>query len=126
LRRSFFAERERKHIPTNGVEVTPLLHCLDCGACCQARDGTILIVDDDLEKWRKEGYDWIIEHLEPGHFGQLAFKMTEEHRCVFQGTFETPYACRIYGHRATICRTFEQGCPQCFDIRRNQRTFETD
>lgn len=101
-----------------------ILHCLDCGACCQARDGTILITDEDIEKWNATGHQEIQEQLESGHFGQLAFKMTKQHRCVFQGTAESPYACAIYGRRATICRTFEKGCPQCFDIRRNRHDFD--
>ena len=102
----------------------PVLECLDCGACCQARDGTILIIDEDIEKWKREGRKDILSNLEPGHFGQLAFKMTKAHRCVFQGTSESPHACQIYGHRATICGAFAKGCPQCYDIRRNRRDFE--
>ena len=97
-----------------------LMHCLDCGACCRAREGTILIVDEDIERWRRLGERDIIDGLVPGHFGQLAFAMTKESRCRYQGTAESPYACAIYGRRATVCRAFEMSCPQCFDIRRNR------
>jgi Fe-S-cluster containining protein len=97
-----------------------IFDCLDCGECCHARDGTILIVDEDIEKWQQTGEEQIIASLVPGHFGQLAFSMTKSRRCIFQGTDESPYACSIYEKRATICRSFELGCPQCLDIRRNR------
>ncbi len=97
-----------------------LMDCLDCGECCHARDGTILIVEEDLEKWRNMGETGIIESLVPGHFGQLAFPMSEKHRCIYQGCVVSPNACSIYEKRATICRSFEMLCPQCLDIRRNR------
>ena len=97
-----------------------LFHCLDCGECCHARDGTILIEEEDIEKWRKMGETRILHSLVPGHFGKLSFSMSPEHRCIFQGTDESPYACSIYPKRASICRSFEMGCPQCLDIRRNR------
>lgn len=111
----------RKEIPYDAATIfKEIFDCLDCGECCRARDGTLLIIDKDIEKWRQMKENKIIESLVPGHFGQLAFPMTEKHRCVFQGTTLSPNACSIYEKRATVCRSFEMLCPQCLDIRRNR------
>jgi Fe-S-cluster containining protein len=96
------------------------MDCLDCGECCRARDGTILIVDEDIEKWRAMGETDLIDSLVQGHFGQLSFPMNAAHRCIYQGTPTSPNACSIYEKRATICKEFAMLCPQCLDIRRNR------
>ena len=114
-------KENRGNIPyTKRTVFREVFDCLDCGECCHARDGTILIVDEDIENWRRLGEDRIVDTLVPGHFGQHAFAMSDGHRCIFQGTESSPYACSIYEIRATICRSFEMLCPQCLDIRRNR------
>lgn len=107
-------------ILTKNIKIEPLMDCLDCGACCRAREGTILIEDEDIEKWKFSGHQNIIESLVPGHFGQLAFPMGANNRCIYQGTSTSPYACSIYENRASICRSFKKLCPQCLDIMRNR------
>jgi Fe-S-cluster containining protein len=120
LRNHIPPERRRCISYTEKTVFKELFDCLDCGECCHARDGTILIIDKDLEMWTKTEDTKIIETLLPGHFGQLSFSMTQDHRCIFQGTALSPNACSIYEKRATICRSFEMLCPQCLDIRRNR------
>lgn len=97
-----------------------ILNCLDCGACCFQRPGTILVTETDIERWRGSGRVDIIEQLEPGHFGFRAFKMTELGCCVFHGTPSDPHACAIYEDRADVCRDFAQGCGQCREFRRDR------
>ena len=116
------AARFRRKIEYNEHTVfQEVFDCLDCGECCHARDGTLLLVEEDITMWKRLGESKIIDSLAPGHFGQLSFAMTEAHRCIFQGTADNPYACSIYEKRAAVCRTFEKGCDQCLDIRRNRR-----
>ena len=110
-----------RNIPCGETTVfKEIMDCLDCGECCRAREGTILIADEDIEMWRRMGEQEIIDSLVPGHFGQLAFPMTEKNQCIYHGTDASPHACTIYEKRATICRSFAMLCPQCLDIRRNR------
>jgi Fe-S-cluster containining protein len=120
LRNPMPKKHRRKFIFRNDTIFQELMDCLDCGECCHARDGTILIVDEDIEMWRNMGETSIIDSLVEGHFGRLAFPMSGRHRCIYQGTDVSPNACSIYEKRATICRSFEMLCPQCLDIRRNR------
>jgi Fe-S-cluster containining protein len=94
--------------------------CLSCGACCHQRAGTILVTEGDIEHWRDRGRLDIIQQLEPGHFGFMAFKMTAEGTCVFHGTGADPHACAIYEVRADVCRDFEPGSAQCREFRRDR------
>ncbi|MGC4063198.1 MAG: hypothetical protein QM784_00820 [Polyangiaceae bacterium] len=45
-----------------------VLDCLECGACCFQRPGTILVTSDDITRWTESGRTDILEQLEPGHF----------------------------------------------------------
>lgn len=94
--------------------------CLTCGACCYQRPGTILVEASDLVRWRRIGRDDILSELEPGHFGQMAFKMTSLGACVHHGTGTEPHACRIYEVRSETCIKFEAGSQQCREFRRER------
>ncbi|HSC87450.1 MAG TPA: YkgJ family cysteine cluster protein [Polyangiaceae bacterium] len=96
------------------------LDCLACGACCrQASDGRILIPEEDLLRWRKQGRDDLLAQVVPGHFGEMAFAFTEAGACVHLGTASCEHACRIYEDRGTTCREFERGSWQCREFRRD-------
>jgi Fe-S-cluster containining protein len=97
------------------------LDCLTCGACCFQRAGTILVTESDIEVWRVQGRLDIIDQLESGHFGYMAFKMSERGACVFHGTACGEHACGIYADRAEVCRGFEQGSAQCHEFRRDRK-----
>lgn len=94
--------------------------CLTCGACCYQRAGTILVTDEDLVRWRRRDRQHILAQLEPGHFSQMAFKMTAEGCCVHHGLPGAPHACRIYEDRSETCRSFEAGSQQCREFRRDR------
>jgi Fe-S-cluster containining protein len=97
------------------------LDCLTCGACCRAgHDGRILVPEADLVRWRRAGRLELIEQLQPGHFGELAFATTPEGACVHLGTASSANACRIYADRGTTCREFEKGSWQCLEFRRDR------
>jgi Fe-S-cluster containining protein len=98
----------------------PDFDCLTCGACCFQRPGTILVPEADLLRWRRAGREDILEQLEPGHFGEMAFKMDERGCCVHHGTATEPHACHIYEDRGTTCREFEAGSRQCLEFRRDR------
>ncbi|MEY2936950.1 MAG: hypothetical protein RL033_7699, partial [Pseudomonadota bacterium] len=51
------------------------LNCLECGACCFQRPGTILISDADLVRWKRTQRHDILAQLDEGHFSQMAFRM---------------------------------------------------
>lgn len=103
---------------TEAVEET--FDCLECGACCFQRPGTILVEASDLVRWRKLGREDVLEQLEPGHFGQMAFKMNAQGCCVHHGTPDAPHACRIYDVRSETCIRFEAGSKQCLEFRRER------
>ncbi|HVZ34014.1 MAG TPA: YkgJ family cysteine cluster protein [Polyangiaceae bacterium] len=94
--------------------------CLECGACCFQRPGTILVTSADLVRWKRAQRDDILDRLEPGHFGQLAFQMGAHGACTHHGTSSQPHACRIYEARADVCREFEAGSQQCLEFRRDR------
>lgn len=96
------------------------LDCLECGACCFQRPGTILVTEADLVRWRRDERADILDRLEPGHFGQVAFMMADGGACVHHGTAKEPHACRIYEARSETCRDFEPGSPQCREFRRDR------
>jgi Fe-S-cluster containining protein len=96
------------------------LDCLACGACCYQRPGTILVSEHDLVRWKRGGRTDIVEGLRPGHFGQMAFAMTDGGACVHHGTAGEPHACSIYPDRGDTCRDFEAGSWQCLEFRRDR------
>lgn len=91
--------------------------CVTCGACCFQRPGTILITENDLVRYRREKRSDILDQLEEGHFGHMAFMMNEAGSCVHHGRPGAPHECQIYEDRAEVCRTFEAGSPQCLEFR---------
>lgn len=95
--------------------------CLACGACCRAAsDGRILVYEEDLVRWRREGRTQLIESLVPGHFGEQAFPCTEEGACVHLGTAAQTNACSIYETRGWTCHALEPGSSQCKAYRRER------
>lgn len=102
------------------VVVGEELDCLRCGACCrQASDGRILVSEQDLLRWKRQGRTDILGQIAPGHFGLRAFASTRQGACVHLGTVDSAHACRIYEDRGTTCRDFERGCDQCHEFRRD-------
>lgn len=96
------------------------LDCLACGACCRTgHDGRILIPEEDLLRWRRQGRDDIADAVQPGHFGLVAFATTAAGACVHLGTDFSPHACQIYEDRGTTCVEFERGSAQCHEFRRD-------
>jgi Fe-S-cluster containining protein len=104
----------------DGAAASPELDCLTCGACCFQRPGTILVSADDLLRWKRTGRNEILQQLEPGHFGQMAFAMGPNGACVHHGTDSEPHACQIYGSRSDTCRDFTSGSWQCLEFRRDR------
>jgi Fe-S-cluster containining protein len=96
------------------------VECDRCGACCHQREGTILVTDDDVERWRRQGRTDLIEKLTEGHFGLRAFAMTAAGACVHLGLPGAPNDCSVHEHRATVCREFRAGCRQCREFRRER------
>ncbi len=95
------------------------LDCLKCGVCCrQASDGRILVPEQDIVRWKRQGRSDLVEALVPGHFSEMAFAYTDSGACVHLGTTESRHACRIYEDRGTTCREFEKGSWQCLEFRR--------
>jgi Fe-S-cluster containining protein len=96
------------------------LDCLTCGACCRTgHDGRILIPAEDLLRWRRLGRLDLVEQIQPGHFGEVAFATRADGSCVHLGTTESMNACAIYEIRGTTCREFERGSRQCLEFRRD-------
>jgi Fe-S-cluster containining protein len=101
------------------VSLEPIPSCRECGACCrEARDGTILIHEEDLVRWRREGATAILDGLVPGHFSQMGFPARENGACVHLGVPGLPNDCTIYPTRGKTCRDFEAGSAQCRTYRR--------
>lgn len=112
-------------MPLDAPPSTPprveVFDCLACGACCHAREGTLLVSPKDLLRWKRSGRDDILTQLTPGHFGQSAFAMSSRGACVHLGTPEGgAFACGIYATRAVVCRDFDVGNPQCLEARRER------
>lgn len=94
--------------------------CLRCGACCHQRPGTILVTAEDIAHWRRTGQDQLADQLTDGHFGEMAFPIREDGACIHLGTQGAPNDCSIHEHRASVCRNFEPGSPQCLEFRRDR------
>ncbi len=97
------------------------LDCTTCGACCRAGEGSMLLVDEDLARWRGAGRPDLAARTAPGHFGLRAFPTTAEGACVHLTTPEGRAICSIYELRADVCRQFQAGSWQCLEFRREQR-----
>lgn len=97
-----------------------LFDCRSCGACCHAREGTILISESDLVRWKRGGRHDILAQLTEGHFSQQAFAMSDRGACVHLGVPGAPFDCSIYEDRGDVCRDFEVGNPQCLEARRER------
>lgn len=93
----------------------PPLLCRRCGACCHQREGTILVTDEDIGRWRRAGRTDLVRMLTDGHFGQKALPMKGDGTCVHFGTPWSPNDCSIYDVRPTVCREFRPGCAQCIE-----------
>ena len=97
--------------------------CLECGACCrQIGNGTALVSEDDLIRWKRERREDILGRLVDGHFSQLAFATTAEGTCHHLGTAENRNACAIYTTRGWACHALEPGSSQCRAYRRIGRS----
>jgi Fe-S-cluster containining protein len=76
--------------------------------------------DEDLERWRREGRDDILQRCRDArwvgdHFMSVTTGMTI-HDCPFLDWEGGLFTCSIYGTRPRVCREFEPGsseiCPQ--------------
>lgn len=99
--------------------------CKRCGACCFV-DLIAYAVEEDFERWRKEGRDdilHIIENESSVWAGDHLVSSKDGHtieRCPFLVLNDDGlYACTIYETRPAVCRNFEPGksamCPQSMD-----------
>jgi Fe-S-cluster containining protein len=96
------------------------LDCRACGACCrQIPDGTALVSEDDLVRWKRDGRKDILDKLVPGHFSQLGFGTDETGTCHHLGTAENANDCSIYETRGWACHALEPGSPQCLSYRKS-------
>ncbi len=104
---------------SSGLSEAP--DCLECGACCRdVGDGTALVSEEDIVRWRRDGRDDIVAGLVPGHFSQLGFPTHPNGTCLHLGTTDNVNACSIYGTRGECCRALVPGSPQCHSYR-NER-----
>lgn len=95
------------------------LDCRACGACCRdVADGTALVSEEDLVRWKREGARHILDSLVPGHFSQMGFDTHRDGTCVHLGTPENPNDCSIYATRGWACHALEKGSSQCLTYRR--------
>lgn len=97
------------------------LDCTACGACCRAGEGSMLLVEEDLVRWRRAGRADLALRTAPGHFGHLAFPTTPEGACVHLEMLEGRSLCAVYELRAEVCREFQAGSWQCLEFRRDVR-----
>lgn len=102
------------------MKSSPPSVCQQCGACCHQREGTILVTEEDVEQWRRTGRTDMLASLTEGHFGQMAFAIGPSGACVHLGKPGAPNQCSKYDVRATVCREFQAGCPQCLEFRRDR------
>jgi Fe-S-cluster containining protein len=98
--------------------------CLRCGACCHQRPGTILVTQEDIAVWRRDGLDHLIDSLTDGHFGEMAFAIGPNGACIHLGLPGAPNDCSIHAHRASVCRSFRPGSPQCQEFIRDRERAE--
>jgi Fe-S-cluster containining protein len=96
------------------------VECDRCGACCHQREGTILVTDEDVQRWQEIGREDLAAQLTEGHFGLRAFAMRADGACVHLGCPGAPLDCGIHAIRATVCREFRPGSRQCSEFRRGR------
>jgi Fe-S-cluster containining protein len=99
----------------------PFSDCQRCGACCHAREGTLLVTEADVARWRELGRADLATQITPGHFGQCAFAMGPDGACAHLGLPGAPNDCSIHSVRADVCRDFRPGDWQCLEARRHGR-----
>lgn len=93
--------------------------CLACGACCRdVADGTALVSEEDLVRWKRQKAEHILASLVPGHFSQMGFGTHPDGTCLHLGTKENANACAIYETRGWACHALEPGSPQCRTYRK--------
>ncbi len=95
--------------------------CLRCGACCHSREGTILVTEEDIVRWRALGRHDLAEKLVEGHFSHQAFAQGPSGACIHLGLPGAPNDCSSHPLRAAVCRSFEPGSWQCLEARRHGR-----
>lgn len=96
-----------------------IFDCLECGACCRdVADGTALVSEEDIVRWKRQKADHILASLVPGHFSQMGFATHPGGTCVHLGTAENPNACSIYETRGESCRALEPASAQCRTYRK--------
>jgi Fe-S-cluster containining protein len=97
----------------------PVPSCTDCGACCRdVGDGTALVSDEDLVRWKRDKRSDILDRLVPGHFSQLGLPTHANGTCIYLGQPGLPHHCQIYETRGESCRALEPGSPQCLTFRK--------
>jgi len=94
------------------------LDCRTCGACCRGRAGTVLVVEEDLVRWRRANREDLEQSLVPGHFSLPGLDTRGDGRCIHQGTPESPLDCSIHAIRPNTCRDFAASSPECLAVRR--------
>jgi Fe-S-cluster containining protein len=93
--------------------------CRSCGACCRdVGDGTALVSEDDIVRWKREKRTAILDQLVPGHFGQMGLGTHPNGTCLHLGTPENPNDCSVYETRGESCHALEPGSSQCLAFRR--------
>jgi Fe-S-cluster containining protein len=103
-------------------ETGEILDCTRCGACCSAGEGSALISEDDLVRWRRKGRHDLADNTAEGHFGMRAFPTTAQGTCVYLTTPGGQSICSIYEDRAEVCSEFQAGSWQCLEFRRDARS----
>lgn len=116
--------RPTRHPRTHSMSLDPspaaAFDCRQCGACCHAREGTLLVSAHDLTRWKRSDRQDILTQLAPGHFSQQAFAMSHRGACVHLGMPGADLDCSIYATRATVCRELQVGSRQCLEARRER------
>ena len=77
--------------------------CIRCGACCRdvgERIRMIMLLDKDLDRIEAAGEQGFFDDLDEGSFSAIMNKV--DGNCVFL----TEEGCRIYDHRALLCRMY--------------------
>ena len=113
-------ELARAHEAPRDPDTGELLDCTTCGACCESGEGHILILEEDLVLWRRQGRHDLADHTDEGHFGARAFP-TRGGACVYLTRPGGRSLCSIYEDRASTCREFQAGSWQCLEFRRDAR-----
>ena len=114
-------ELTRPHEGASDPDTGEALDCTRCGACCEAGEGRILVLAEDLMLWKRAGRDDLVALTGEGHFGERAFAVTSEGACVHLTRPDGQSLCGIYGIRGSTCRDFQAGSWQCLEFRRDKR-----